>query len=253
MPKLLLLRAFFETSNGGYYSPLHENGCASLLPIPDDRRRYRRIPQHLLADKITDPCTGNSISIYYPIEYGTRPLVHRDPRLDLGFYTGYYAPNGRLPKREEKRLGEGDYLLFIAGLAMYPEDFWIMRRRLGEIRRVFRKLVREGKAGVFIVGGLRVIELIDTSATGWSEAIEKYSFLAESPHYYRVKDYPVAVVGEPLIIDPIMIADSTGKPTRKLVALIGEERARSIARNNYRKSRVIRVGVDFEEKLANLI
>ncbi len=206
-----------------------------------------------MANNIADPCTGNKLSIYYPIEYDIKPLVHRDPRLDLGFYTGYYAPKGRLPKREGKKLSRGDYLLFMAGLAMYPKVFWSRRRKLSEIKNIFRKLVREGKAGVFIVGGLRVIELIDTSATGWSSVLDYYPFLAESPHYYRVNDYPVAVVGESLNINPLMIADSTGKPTEKLIALIGEEYARRIARNNYRKSSVIRVNENFEEKLFELI
>lgn len=248
-----MLRAFFETSNGGYYSPIHGDGCVTLLPIPDNRSRYRIVPPHLLADRIIDSCSGRRLSTYYPIEYGVEPLIHRDPRLDLGFYTGYYAPKGRLPKKNDKKLGRGDYLLFMAGLARYPKDFWSTRRRLGEIRRVFRKLVREGRTGIYIVGGLRVVEVIDTSTTGWSKAVGEYPFLAESPHYYRLNDYPVAVVGEPLKMNPIVISDPNRKPTDSLVALVGREHAWRIARNNYRKSRIIRVGWDFEETLASLI
>lgn len=247
MPRLLLLRVFFETSNGGYYSPIHGDGCASLLPIPDDRRRYRVIPSHLLANNIVDTCTGDKLSAYYPMEYGVQPLVHRDPRLDLGFYTGYYAPGGRLPKSNDKRLGEGDYLLFMAGLARYPRSFWNTRRRLGEIKRVFRKLVREGRTGIFIVGGLRVTRVVDVSVDGWDRVLEEYPFLAESPHYYRFNDHPVAVIGKPLSIDPVMIADSAGKPTRKLVELIGREYAYRVARNNYRKSKVVRIEGSLEE------
>ncbi len=253
MPKLLLLRAFFETSNGGYYSPIHDNGCATLLPILDNREWYRVIPPHLLANNIVDTCTGCRLSAYYAVEYGVQPLVHRDPRLDLGFYTGYYAPGGRLPKSSDKRLVEGDYLLFMAGLARYPEGFWGARRRLNEIKRIFQRLVHDGKTGIFIVGGLRVVEVVDVSVTGWSRVLEEYPFLAESPHYYRFNDNPVAVIGEPLQITPIKIADSRGKPTMELIKIVGREHALKIARNKYRKSRVVVVKGDVEDQLVNLI
>ncbi len=250
MTRILLLRVFVETSNGGYYSPLHEDGCATLLPIPDDKRKYRTIPSHLLAGNIVDECNGRELSQYYPVELGENPIVHRDPRLDKGFYTGYYAPKGRIPRRHGKRLGRGDYLVFIAGLARYPRGFWEKRRRLAEIHRAFTEARRRGLTGIYIVGYIVVEDIVDVNADGWSRVLEKYSFLKESPHYYRVNDKPVAVIGKPVKTrPPIMIADSTGSPTIMLAELIGRENALKLAKNHYRKSRVLNVEPYILEKL----
>ncbi|ADI31854.1 hypothetical protein [Staphylothermus hellenicus] len=150
MAKLLILRAFLETSNGGYYSPLYRK-CYTLLPIPEDPYRLREIPLHLQPGKIIDQCTGEKFSKFYPVEHDNNP-IHNDPRLDLGIYTGYYMPKGRLPHKKGKKLEENDLLLFMAGLAEYPEKFWSKRRGLREIKKAFRDSLVNGKAGIFIVG-----------------------------------------------------------------------------------------------------
>lgn len=240
MPKLLILRAYLETSNGGYYSPLHSK-CYTLLPIPENPRKLREVPEHLQPDKIVDLCTKKKLSSFYPLEHRNNPL-HNDPRLDLGFYTGYYMPKGRIPHRAEKRLGENDLLLFMAGLARYPENFWSKSRSLREIKKAFRESVRRGKSGIFIIGGIIVREIIDISETGWGIMIKKYPVIKHSPHYYRRNDYPVAVIGKGFFLKkPFRISTSNLKPTKNFVELIGKENAYNTARNNYRRTRVIKI------------
>ncbi|ABN69195.1 hypothetical protein Smar_0082 [Staphylothermus marinus F1] len=80
MAKLLILRAFFETSNGGYYSPLNRE-CYTLLPIPEDLSKLGKTPPHLHPEKIIDQCTGEKLSKFYPIEHNNNP-INNDPRLD---------------------------------------------------------------------------------------------------------------------------------------------------------------------------
>lgn len=240
MAKLLILRAFFETSNGGYYSPLNRE-CYTLLPIPEDLSKLGKTPPHLQPEKIIDQCTGEKLSKFYPIEHDNNPL-HNDPRLDLGIYTGYYMPKGRLPYKKNKKLEENDLLLFMAGLAEYPEKFWSKRRRLSEIKKAFRESQVKDKAGIFIVGGIIIDEIIDISKIGWKNSIRRYPNIIYSPHYYRKNDYPVAVIGKGFLLrKPFKISTSKLKPTKNFIELIGKENAYNTARNNYRRTRIIYV------------
>ncbi len=245
MPKTLFLRAFIETSNGGYYSPIHANRGYTLLYIPENHQ-LRDHPSHLYPENIRDECTGLTLDHYYPVEDRGRP-IHRDPRLDLGFYTGYYMgpPGyGRLPKKPSKRLGPGDLLLFMAGLAKYPEKLWASRFTRGLIRRIHRETCSRGLCGVYIVGGIIIEEVIDISVTGWDQALKIYPQLYYSPHYYRSgSDHPVAVVGKGFKLGkPLLIGYGKNKPHKNLVELIGYRDAYMVSRNNYRRSSVLSMG-----------
>ena len=245
MPKLLLLRAYIETSNGGYYSPIHpDNDCYTLLYIPENPQRLRVVPDHLIPRNITDPCTGRRLADYYPVEMREKP-IHRDPRLDLGFYTGYYMPHGRQPKKPGKRLEPGDHLAFMAGLAEYPPNYWDKPHTHREIKRTFRQICRNPKqCGVYIVGGIIIEEIVNIAETGWKQAVAMYPALRESPHYYRIDDYPVAVIGKTYQLNPpirISSPENSRKPSEQLIQLVGEQNASNIARNNYRRSGTLEV------------
>ncbi len=243
MPRLLLLRAYMDTSDGGYYSPLHSSGCVSLLPMPE-KKRIRRPPAFLRPRYLVDPCTGGSLDKYYVSGCFERypHTVHNDPRPDLGFYTGYYMPRGRVPHREPKKLRRGDILLFMAGLAEYPEDTWRIARSVRDVQKILTGLKREGKAGIYIVSGLVVEEVLDISQTGWNRALKKYPQLRYSPHYYRRGDKPVAVIGRGFYLNPpLMIYSYKTGLTRKFIELIGEDNAVKVSRNNFRRSAVIEV------------
>ncbi len=256
MSKLLLLRAFIESSNGGYYSPIHQDrGCYTLLYIIDDPNRYSWIPDHLLPDNIVDNCTGYRLSVFYPVEYLDKP-IHRDPRLDLGFYTGYYMPHGRLPVKDDKRLGRGDLLLFMAGLCKYNENLWGGRYSLSRFRSVFRRVYRSGFCGIYIVGGIIVEDIVDVSVYGWENIISSYPFLKYSPHYYRVGDEPVAVIGSGFkLVKPLLIGFRRGVYSGYFEELIGRRDALMVSMNNFMRSRVIEIGDQymFIDKMLRLI
>ena len=190
MGEAYLLRVYADTSTAGYYSPLHPGlGCATLLPVPDPRVPGDP-PEWLDPWRTRDPCTGRPLAWYMPL--GGEWVLHRDPRLDLGFYTEPLGRRGRLPRR----LGPGWVLVFAAGLAVYPEGFWTGRRRGGEILSAYRRARAGGRAGVYIIGLLFVEEVLEVR--DWSRAP---GVLWESPH--RLYGEPVrAVIGEPLLLEP---------------------------------------------------
>lgn len=241
--KLLMLRVFMDTANGGYYSPLHEDGCTSILPVPETTN-LRYVPSFLNPDNIIDPCGYGFISRYYAMECFKKgqKAVHNDPRPDLGFYTGHYSPKGRLPRSPGKRLEEGDIILFIAGLAKYPSDLWEKKPRANIVRRILAKLKKNGLAGIYIVSGLVVEKVIDINSLGWSKVLKKYPVLRYSPHYYRLRDQTVAVLGKGFNIDPpLKIYCFKEGVTRHLRELMGWENAIKIVKNNFRRSGVINV------------
>jgi len=257
--RVLLLRAWLDTSSlpggQGYYSPL-EGGCATLIPIPEEHVNRGDYPREALDPRVArSPCSGRSLDNYMPLGRGW--LLHNDPRLDMepGFYTDYYAPQGRLPRSPERGLRPGDLLLFAAGLAQYPRGFWERRRRLTEILRAFREARERGGLGVYLVGGLRVEKVIDVSRTGWERALELAPVLRYSPHLYRDGDRPVAVVGEPLATgEPVLLARPAagrlcGEPTPLLIGLLGRRAAEAFLRQNCRRARVVTVE---GERLARL-
>ncbi|MET1128705.1 MAG: hypothetical protein ABWW70_05255 [Thermoproteota archaeon] len=245
--KGLLLRAFLDTGSlpgGGYYSPLHpELGCATLIPVPEEEAP--NAAEGMDPSRWVDPCTGSPLERFMP--YDRRWMLHNDPRLDLGFYTDYFAPRGRLPRRLGVKLGKGDVLGFVAGLAVYPEGFWERRRSLAEVRRAFRGAVAEGRAAVYVVGFIEVEAVVDISATGWSTLLSVYPKLRESPHYAREGDAPVAVIGQGYLVEPPCPASTPSAsidrqpPSELLQRVAGREAALAFSRSNYRRSRVLRL------------
>ncbi len=240
--KLWILRAFLDTSSlrgrGGYFSPLHARDCATLIPIPEiDAKRSVFLDPSVVKDE----CTGKPLEHYMPTDMGW--LLHRDPRLDLGFYMDYSW-------RLSSSLARGDMLAFMAGLARYPEGFWERRRSYREIKKAFRESVRLKRAGIYLVGLLHVREVIGISRSGWDYALRSHPQLSESPHYQRPDDKPIAVVGRGYLVSPpaplsIPSIKLSGQPPTDLAkALLGIEVAGKMAGGNYRKSRGVEKNLD---------
>ncbi len=236
MARGLVLRAWSDTANGGQYSVLHRGGCASLIPIPETGP-MRRVPCFLRPQCLLSPCSLRSLS-FYMARYS--PVLHNDPRLDKGFYTGYWAPRGRLPRS----LGRGDVLLFVAGLVR--EDYAGLATRPG-------KLVRRGLAGVYFVGGIVIEGILDTKSIGWREALRRWPQLVYSPHYWRRGDTPVAVVGQGFMFRPPLLASAPGTlraPSEAAIELLGANAAKGFARNRFRRSRIVELGLDLVRAVA---
>ena len=222
---ILGIRIWADTVNGAQYSIIHRDGCITPIPIPE-HRRLREKPCFLDPDCTKTRCTNKPLSHYMQKPY---PL-HNDPRLDQGFYTGYWAPRGVIP-RDFKPTG---ILLFFAGLAAEHHS---KRPRL-------KSLVAEQLGGVYLVGGILVEEVIDTSKTGWRRALKQHPELICSPHYWRRDvDMPLAVLGRGFALDPPIPAHSPETPERPsqlLTRLLGEKAAQGFALNNYRRTRLVR-------------
>ncbi len=220
---VLVLRAWSDTASRGQYSILHDDGCATLIPIPDPS--IPEPPCFLRAECLASPCTGEPLSRYIVRGSG---VLHNDPRLDLGFLTDRPAPRGRIPRG----LGPGDLVLFAAGLSRRPAQGPLLRR-----------LLRVGEAGIYIVAGLLVREVVDVGGKGWPAAIREHPELAESPHYWRrPRDHPVALIGEAFTVKPPIPASkprSPSQPSRELELLLGREIASKLARGRYRRTRLL--------------
>ena len=219
---MLLLRAWADTSTARQYSVLHENGCSTLIPIPEQKTRLRMAPCFLDPYCTLSPCTKKPIADYI---LGEPFLLHNDPRLDLGFYTGYWAPRGRIPRG----LREGDLVLFMAGL--------VREESLEESRRGLEAVQERGAGGVYVVGGLIVERILDVFREGWEKALKEHYWLQCSPHYWRRGDAPVALIGRGFLLYPPLRASSRNRePSRELASLIGLKKATALARSNYRRS-----------------
>ena len=235
MARGLVLRAWSDLSTTGQYSILHRNGCASLIPIPETSA-YRR-PCFLRPDCLLSPCTLRPLS-FYMVRY--TPVLHNDPRLDKGFYTGYWAPRGRLPRA----LSRGDLLLFVAGLV--HEDYARRADKPG-------KLVQRGFAGIYFVGGIVVEDIVDVGETGWRRALEKWPRLVYSPHYWRRGDTPVAVIGSGFVLRPPLPASAPGtlrEPSEAAKEILGNDAAWGLARSRFRRSRLIPMALELVERAA---
>ncbi len=196
MGEAFLVRVFADTSSVGYYSPLLD-GCPALLPVPEPRLELEEAPAWLDPRAVRDPCSGRPLESYMP--EGSLWVLHRDPRLDLGFYTEPLGRRGRLPR---SRLRRGWLLVFASGLAVYPRGFWERPRRRGEVMRAFRDAVASGRAGVYAVAGLLVDEVVEVRSWNGAPGV-----LRESPHA-AVGEPALAVLGrvlvppEPMPLDP---------------------------------------------------
>ncbi len=162
--------------------------CPVLLPVPDPRVPEPP-PPHLDPWSVEDQCAGRSLAWYMPV--GGEWRLHRDPRLDLGFYTEPLDPRRR---RLPRRLGRGDVIVFAAGLAWFPEGFWSSRRRRREILSAFQGARR----GVYAVALLRVEGVYEV--TDWSVPPPVEGAL-ESPHA-SYREPALLVHGRVEAIDP---------------------------------------------------
>ncbi len=212
----LLLRVYFETADGGYYSPKFRN-CFEALPVPEFIGRLTRIDYALnfTYDKVPSRCGAGGLNKYLPIDYllvggssypASKVIAHYDPRLDIGVYSDYWrSAGGRIPKAL-KTEGKESYLFFAAGLAKYPPKFFDVKHGFTEIRRVFMRSDR----GIYVVGYMKVDEVADLTEFSskiqaslrdggidkvWEEAVKKYGErVIMTPHYARPVDLPVVVL-----------------------------------------------------------
>jgi hypothetical protein len=239
--KLLVLRAWADTSTSGFYSALHPTGCPTLIPIPETKPlRTHRPPCFMNPECMLSPCTARRLADYMPRRY----VLHNDPRLDHGFYTGYYAPRGRIPRM----ISGGDVVLFAAGLAK--------EQVLGEKQwRSLAVLAAKGLAGIYLVGGILIEHIIDVSDLGWSRALAMYPRLVFSPHYWRRWDAPVALTGKGFwVLPPLPLSGgSLREASAEARRLLGSSVAESFARSRFRRTRLLSMGfARFVETLESL-
>jgi len=214
----LLLRVYFETADGGYYSPKFKD-CFEALPIPEFIGRLQKmdVAKRYTYDKIPMRCSNGFLSKYLPTDYllvggssypVSKVIAHYDPRLDIGVYSDYWrAAGGRIP-RSFKEFRRKAYIFFAAGLSEYPKKFFSRSHGFTEIRRVFMKSNR----GIYVVGYMRADEVVDlTQYTSdiskslreggidevWERAIRDYGErVAMTPHYARTVDLPVVILSD---------------------------------------------------------
>lgn len=215
--KGLLLRVFFESADGGYYSPLFEN-CYEVLPVPEPIRSDVdvSIAQKFQYSSITSRCGDHPLSKYMPYDYVliggsshhiSRIIAHWDPRFDIGIYADYWRTiGGRIPR--DFKGCEDCYIFFAAGLAKYPPKFFDIKRGFTEIRKTFLRSDR----GIYVVGYMKVDEVVDLTEISaelslkkskyslkevWEEAIARYgSKVGEIPHLIRPADLPTIVLSD---------------------------------------------------------
>jgi len=234
---LVLLRVYADTSNIGYYSVLHEDGCVTLLPI-NEKYGVSEIPAFLDPRKIVDPCRNMPLKAYYKFARVEVDVVHNDPRLDLGFYTEELR-GARLPR---KKLKPRDIVLFMSVLAEYPDEIWYSSRV--SMRKLLSLLRREGKIGVYLIGGIVVEKKVAIQNDMWSELVKAYPILAYSPHYYRVEARDTfAILGKGFRIEPplkIAVYTQMGfKATDTFKFLVGSSTSLNLAKQRFRKSRYL--------------
>ena len=160
--KVFLIRQWFDTSIGGYYSPVYADGCIDLIPRPTPFGvPYKEFPAK---------CIEGSLDRYLPVDSlrlstrtipVSRALTTGCPIVDRGIYCD---ATGRLVWLGAS---EGDYIVYTAGLAHYPKDFFKTRWRLHDIRSVLER----SRRGIYVIGYMEISKIVDTSTLGWSEAV----------------------------------------------------------------------------------
>ncbi|MEM1867023.1 MAG: hypothetical protein QXN43_04750 [Zestosphaera sp.] len=213
--KGLLLRVFFESADGGYYSPFFEK-CYEVLPVPEPVRSDAdmSVIQKFQYSNIMSRCGDHPLSKYIPYDYiliggsshhVSKVVAHWDPRFDIGIYADYWRTiGGRIPK--DFKDCEDCYIFFAAGLAKYPPGFFDVKKGFTEIRKTFLKSDR----GIYVVGYMKVDEVADLTEISaelssrkseyslrevWEEAAARYgSKVKEIPHFIRPADLPTIVL-----------------------------------------------------------
>ncbi len=214
----IMLRVFFETADGGYYSPRFDK-CFELLPVPEFIGRFRKrdIASRFNYRRIPCRCGKCRLDKYLPNDYllvggssysVSEIIAHWDPRLDIGVYSDYWrAASGRIPK-EFRECRRNCYIFFAAGLARYPKHFFARRRGFTEIRRTFMRSER----GIYVTAYMQVDEIIDLTKIAsergidigregddrvWEIVLKEYGERAVmTPHYARGGDLPVIILSD---------------------------------------------------------
>ncbi len=215
--KGLLLRVFFESADGGYYSPTFDS-CYEVLPVPEPLRSDvdNEVVQEFLYSSIPCRCGDCSLSKYIPHDYVlidgsshhvSNVVAHWDPRFDEGVYANYWRTiGGRLPRNF--RRCDDCYIIFAAGLAKYPPKFFGERKGFTELRKKFLSSDR----GIYVIGYMKVDEVVDLAEISaemssvstkysvkdvWEEATSRYGHRVKRvPHYIRHVDLPVIVLSD---------------------------------------------------------
>ncbi|MEO3993581.1 MAG: hypothetical protein QN229_04705 [Desulfurococcaceae archaeon TW002] len=213
--KGLLLRVFFESADGGYYSPFFGK-CYEVLPVPEPIRSDVDVSviQKFQYSNIASRCSDHPLSKYIPYDYVliggsshhiSRVIAHWDPRFDIGVYADYWRTiGGRIPKDFKNCVD--CYIFFAAGLARYPPEFFDEKKGFTETRKTFLKSDR----GIYVVGYMKVDEIVDLTEISaelslrrskyslkevWGEAVARYgSKIKEIPHFIRPADLPTIVL-----------------------------------------------------------
>lgn len=114
MRKAVLLRVGIDSGSGGIQAPLFKDDTFEYICIPD----RKGVSKHTYGN-----CVGeNEIphSEYFPVRKRAKMAqqhVHLDPEFETFTY-GDPTP----PKRSLRKLEEGDYLIFYAGLQRWDKD-----------------------------------------------------------------------------------------------------------------------------------
>jgi len=238
---VVMIRVYSDLQNIGYYSVLHNDGCVTYLPIIE-KKRLRETPSFLDPNRVVDKCSGEPLSKYYRYSRYVVLAIHNDPRIDLGLYTEEIR--GRLPKK----IGRNTWILFVSGLAEYPEEAWNMKSM--DFKKMLVDLKKRGKIGIYIVGGIIVDKSILIKNVEWDNYVSKYTVLMYSPHYYRLEDREThAILGRGFWINPPLKIATLNYPrgysvTRELLSLIGYGEAGKFVKQNFRKTRIMDIGVE---------
>lgn len=215
--KGLLLRVFFESADGGYYSPMFKS-CYEVLPVPEPLRSDAdsEMIREFLYSSIPCRCGDCTLSKYIPHDYVlidgssyhvSKVVAHWDPRFDEGVYANYWRTiGGRIPR--DFRGCDECYMLFVAGLAKYPLEFFSEKRGFAELRKTFMRSDR----GIYVVGYMKVDEVVDLTEISaemssasieysvkdvWEEAASRYGHRVKRvPHHIRHTDLPVIVLSD---------------------------------------------------------
>jgi len=146
------VRQWFDSSWGGYYSPILEDGCIQLLPRPS----RSGIPY----SEVRGRC-GRRLSSFLPRDYlfvnnrrvwASRAVTTLCPDMGLG---AYCEEDGRGPLSRGEA-GPGDYIVFLGGLAKYPSGTFDLRRGFASIQEAYTRSQR----GVFIIAYMQVVKTV---------------------------------------------------------------------------------------------
>ena len=113
MTKVVLLRVGIDSGSGGLQSPLFDDGTFELLSIPDNKQVSVYQYGSLIGKN------GLPHSAYFPLQKQEQ-IAQRHVHLDPEFETFTYG-DPTIPKRSLRKLEQGDFLIFYAGLQAWNE------------------------------------------------------------------------------------------------------------------------------------